>query len=346
MLYYGYESDSFSIKPHSHSDDKFKCHYDMFQAVLREYDLPSNSFVIINSNQLGYEQEKEYDFTDTFVNVIFTNAMECESFKRPHSELKKVDKYDYSFEEHIENINTAEKVILRINRTSGAIRDLMLYYLYKNDLVKHSLIEHSAFHRGDLIGELNNVENYHLYETTGPEINFKEIIDMKIINQIESDLPYTASDYDREWLDQGDGHLADRPIPFDVYKKTIFSWVGISLSAQWNKVFISSSTFNPILHYHPLIWSGNINLIRSFKESGYKSYSWLFDESRVDNIEDGTETTLLNIKELVRVMKMSRDELVGIIKNNRDTLEHNRKMLFECRSIEKVLRKFHSIVSS
>jgi len=267
--------------------------------------------------------------------------MECDSFKRTN---KEIDKYDYSFEEYIENINTAEKVILRTNRTSGPTRDQMLYFLYKNDLIKYSLIEHNEFQENDIMREFEHPYNYPelKLKVDGGKYNLKVI--NKIINQIKSDLPYTASDYERNHTTSTGGHFSDKPIPFDIYKKTIFSWVSLSLSTQWNKVLISPSTFNPILHYHPIIWNGNIHTIKCFNKFGYKSYSWLFDESVVDNIEDGIETTLLNIKEIIRVMKMSRDELVGIIKNNRDTLEHNRKMLFECRSIEDVIRKFYSIV--
>jgi hypothetical protein len=50
---------------------------------------------------------------------------------------------------------------------------------------------------------------------------------------------------------------------------------------------------------------------------------------------------MLNIQDIVNVMNMSDDELYNRLKDNKDTLQHNRDLLFECKSIERIITKFY-----
>ena len=132
------------------------------------------------------------------------------------------------------------------------------------------------------------------------------------------------------------------PIPFDVYEKSSFTWISTSLPDQSDKIFLNQSTFNPILHYHPVLWHGQKHTTKLFKDFGYKSYEWLFEnETKADNTDSIVERFILNVQDIMNVMNMSDDELYNRIKDNRDTLQHNRDLLFECKSIERIITKFY-----
>jgi hypothetical protein len=329
FLYYGYEADDFTIKLFQR--DKFKCHYDMFETVLSEYNLPSNSLIILSSNLNGYSDTKKYHFKNTPVNVIYENATEFQPFKH----IPRGGFQDYTFDEYIHNIKNADKKLLRISRTSHPYRDCMLYFLTQNNYIDDSLIDHFYF-EGDYLNEFYSQKKH---------IDGKGIKDEDIIRKIKEQTPYIASDYEKKF---GVGaypgaHPPNEAIPFDVYKKTIFSWVSTSASDQRTKVFINMSTFNPVLHFHPLVWFGEPNNNKRFKESGYKTFDWLLDES-YDEETDMFKKWKKVTKEIHKIMNIPKDTLINLIIDNRDTLEHNQNLLYKCNSIEKILRKFHSIM--
>ena len=79
-----------------------------------------------------------------------------------------------------------------------------------------------------------------------------------------------------------------------------------------------------------------------FKYFGFKSYEWLFEnETKADDTDCIAERFVLNMQDVIRVMNMSDDELYNRIKDNKDTLQHNRDLLFECKSIERIITKFY-----
>jgi len=44
------------------------------------------------------------------------------------------------------------------------------------------------------------------------------------------------------------------------------------------------------------------------------------------------------------LMNMDRNTLIDTILENRSILEHNRKLLIQCNSIERIIKKFYEIV--
>ena len=44
-------------------------------------------------------------------------------------------------------------------------------------------------------------------------------------------------------------------------------------------------------------------------------------------------------------MNMDKDYLIDLMWDNRDTLQHNRDLLIECRSTERIIRKLYEIVN-
>ena len=124
----------------------------------------------------------------------------------------------------------------------------------------------------------------------------------------------------------------------------MFSWVSPSLPDKKNYIFINQSTFSPILHYHPILWLGHTHLIKYFKKYGFKSYDWLFDES-YDELTSDLEKFKINAKQIDKVMNMDKDYLIDLMWDNRDTLQHNRDLFIECKSIERIITKLHGIIN-
>ena len=63
--------------------------------------------------------------------------------------------------------------------------------------------------------------------------------------------------------------------------------------------------------------------------------------SSADNTDSIVERFVLNIQDIMNVMNMNDDELYNKIKDNKETLQHNRDLLFECKSIERIITKFY-----
>jgi hypothetical protein len=213
-------------------------------------------------------------------------------------------------------------------------------YKHKVNVIYDNAMEMNSFKRGVSGTEYGiKIKDFDL---TYRVDEAKHKVDMDILNNIDKDIPLTGSPYERK---QGYHKLHEHPnspIPFDVYQDTTFSWVSTSLPDQADKVFLNQSTFNPILHYHPLLWHGQKHTTKWFKNFGYKSYEWLFEnESKADDTDSLVERLMLNIQDIVNVMNMSDDELYNRLKDNKDTLQHNRDLLFECKSIERIITKFY-----
>ena len=59
---------------------------------------------------------------------------------------------------------------------------------------------------------------------------------------------------------------------------------------------------------------------------------------------DKPERFIYNLHTLNQVMSMSRDELYNKINDNKDTLVHNRNLLLECRSLERILTQIYEMI--
>ena len=343
FLYYGWEADDFrdSDKP----EDKYTNWYEMFRSVLIDYKLPINSIIIAQSNLLGYKNEKNYDFKGVKPNVIFDNITEFQPFKS----VARNDKLniDYPIEEHFKNLRKSKHTLLRIHRTWHPYRDIMLYHLYKKNYINKSLVQHRVFAK----------------EGISPSHNFFDYkTDYEVLDKIKKDIPIKSSEYEKNliidsndriiykkktfFLERvnGEHHLSNEPIDNSVHENSLFSWVNPSLPDKKNYIFINQSTFSPVLHYHPILWFGHTHLIKYFKEYGYKSYDWLFDES-YDELTSDLDKFKANAKQIDKVMNMDKDYLIDLMWDNRDTLQHNRDLFIECKSIERIITKLHGIIN-
>ena len=338
FLYFGFEADSFSSNEF-YEFGKYKNYYEMFDAVFDEYGLPKNSIIILSSNSLGeVQQNKYYKNKEPRLATIFDNVYEAYSFTQIKGELN----LDYTFDDYIQNVKSTDLKMLRTSRTQHYSRDIMLYWLINSKKIKSTLVEQNKFYNdtkfSNKLGEIRKLA-YDRNYTNKELFNF----DDSLIQKIENTLPLVASDYEKSIPVPKDRIYSNEVIPHDIYTKTIFSWVSTSIPDRFTQVFINSSTFNPILYYHPLAWNGNPHTISSFKGSGFKSYDFLFNES-YDTIEWDVERLLLSIIDIERVLSIPKQELIDILIENRDIMEHNRNLLFECKSITRIIKKLHNYI--
>ena len=248
---------------------------------------------------------QSYNFNGIKPSVIFDNITEFQPFKSIARNNKL--NVDYPIEEHFKNLRKSKHTLLRIHRTWHPYRDNMLYYK----------------------------------------------TDYEVLDKIKNDIPIKSSQYERNLIvdsndhitySKGKHHISNEPIDNSVYEDSVFSWVNPSLPDKKNYVFINQSTFSPVLHYHPILWFGHTHLIKCFKSYGYKSFDWLFDES-YDELTSDLDKFKANVKQVDKVMNMDKDYLIDLMWDNKDTLQHNRDLFIECKSIERIIRKLYGIIN-
>ena len=349
FLYYGWEADDF--RDPDRPADKYTNWYEMFRSVLIDYKLPTNSIIIVQSNLLGYENEKNYDFKGIKPNVIFDNVTEFQPLKSVARNNKL--NADYPIEEHFKNLRKSKNTLLRVHRTWHPHRDNMLYYLYKKNYINNSLVQHRVFEKAKAPDIYNFFDYKDLIEDLPKETREIVVTDYDLVKRIDKDIPIKSSEYEKNLLidsnnhivfNNGEHHISNEPIDNSVYEDSVFSWVSPSLPDKKNYIFINQSTFSPILHYHPILWLGHTHLIKYFKKCGFKSFDWLFDES-YDELTSDLEKWKMNVKQIDKVMNMDKDYLIDLMWDNRDTLQHNRDLFIECKSIERIITKLHGIMN-
>tara|TARA_B110000285_G_scaffold199990_1_gene233541 strand:+ start:45 stop:1676 length:1632 start_codon:yes stop_codon:yes gene_type:complete len=376
LLYFGWEADNFEHNGFENSETN--TYYNMFDTVFYDYPIPRESIIILSSNKKGYMQENKNYGEDLrggeYTRVIYENVSELSTFRYQKGEWNP----EYTFDEYIKNIEKEGiKKLLRINRTQLGCRDFMLYWLENTKYINESIVEHrlgdkqfaiegpNMFHKelskewpGDdsppdedyfslkyYLRTVKRIAKNLGYKNIIPHLNFDE----NILNKILESSPYIASENelmgDFRNLKLGEGRYSNEVIPVDVYYNSIFSWVSTSLTDRRDQVFINASTFQPILHYHPIVFNSNESHNRYMMEDGFKSYNWFTEPELVDITEGKFPRMAMNLKEITRLMKMPTDRLIGTIKDNRESLEYNRNLLFECKSIENIIKKLYVIVN-
>lgn len=338
FLYFGFEADSF-YSNEFYTIGRFKNYYEMLDSVIDDYNLPKNSIIILSSNQLGEEQDDiYYKNKNKKLGTIFDNTYEPLTFTFTKGSIN----LDYSFDEHISNLKKSTKRFLRVNRTQDYARDIMLYYLINSGLIDSFIVEQNKFFDDTNLKEFLNLGYKYSSEMN---LNFCNFIkyDIDKIQNVKNNLPYIASNYEKSNSISKDRIYSNEVIPHDIYYNSILSWVSSSLPFRNSQVFINSSTFNPMLYYHPLIYHANPRTIEKLKDCGFKSFDFLYNEQPIDTEKDYIKRLLLSIKEVDKLLQMDKSELISILEDNQSTLEYNRNLLFECNSIKRILTKVYQL---
>ena len=340
VLYFGFEADSFSTNEFE-PIGTHKNYYQMFDTIFYEYSLPKNSIIILSSNSLGETQEKEYyKNKNTKLGTIFANMYERNTFVHTKGEVN----FDYTIDEHLKNIRNSKSKVLRVSRTQHYSRDIMLYYLYKSHNELDTIIEQNKFYDDvkffKMLDRVKSVSKKLGFNTDKYfEYNNTDLLNLKL------KLPYIASEHEK--LNSLDENIiySNETIPHDIYYNSICSWVSTSIPDRSTQVFINSSTFNPMLYYHPLIFHGNPTTKKELTRWGYKSYDFFTNGTDLDYMDDDIERLAHSINTIDRVYNTSKNELIELISESSDILEYNRNLLFECKSIEYTLTKLYELLN-
>ena len=337
-LYYGYEADNFydPRKPGYPTYDL------VFKKTIEDYQLPYNSMIIHSSNALGYVQHSEkHNKSLDCVKYIYETTYETQTFTCIKGDVD----LDYTFDDYIKNCKKAPYKLLRVNRTHSDYRDMMLIYLYKSGFLKESLIEHNKFiwNKDTFKDAHQNTINHAFNLGLGDVIKYLKITDDDIKN-IEKMIPLISSDIERNDLLPMADIYSNESIPHDIYKNTILSWVSTSLVHVEDQVFINSSTFNPMLYYHPIIYHSNPNTAYRLQKEGYLSYNWLYNEEKQDTYPFCPGRLAISISEVDSVMNLSKDDLIDKIYENKHILKFNREKLFTTDTVRRIINRLHSII--
>lgn len=337
-LYFGYEADNFYFKEH-----KNLSYHKIFYDTIKDYGLNFNSLIIHSSNARGYDQHLMLGKEDESKKMcyIYETAYESQTFTSVKGHLD----IDYTFDDYINNCKKSSKRLLRINRTSLNSRDLMLSFLYKKNYLSDCLMEHKNFgiDSENLIdyskGVLNSAHDLGL-KSILPYIKISE----SDIKEIQKLTPFISSELESNGKLNMIDIYSNESIPHDVYSKTIFSWVSTSLSEREDQVFINTSTYNPILYYHPIVYHGNSETARYMHLNGYLSYNWLYNEQKQDLHFHNQGRLAISISEIEKLMDMNKDDLIDLILQNRHIMEFNREKLIACDSIRRIINRLHDIL--
>jgi len=340
VLYFGFEADSFSTNEFE-PIGVHKNYYQMFDTIFYEYSLPKNSIILLSSNSLGdYQEEIHYKNRNNKLGTIFANMYERNTFVHTKGDVN----FDYTFDEHLDNVRNSKSKVLRVSRTQHYSRDIMLYYLYKSHNEFDTIIEQNKFYDDikffKMLDKIKSISNKLGFNTE----RYFEYTNTDILN-LKSKLPYIASEYEKLNLLDENIIYSNETIPHDIYYNSLCSWVSTSIPDRSTQVFINSSTFNPMLYYHPLIFHGNPNTKSELKRWGYKTYDFFTNGGDLDSIDDDIERLAYSINAIDRIYNTPKDTLIQLISDNRDSFEHNRNLLFECRSIEYTLTNLYKLLN-
>lgn len=340
VLYFGFEADSFSTNEFQ-PNGTHRSYYEMFDTVFSEYDLPKNSIIILSSNSLGdFQEEIYYKNKNKNLGTIFSNMYERNTFVHTKGHVN----FDYTFDDHLKNITTTQNKVLRVSRTQHYSRDIMLYYLYKSQNESNTIIEQNKFYDDNVFLKMLDkakeiskklgfgIEQYFEYNETD-------------ILSLQLKLPYVASEYEKLLPVDKNVIYSNETIPHDIYYNSLCSWVSTSIPNRNTQVFINSSTFNPMMYYHPLIFHGNPNTKSELQRWGYKSYDFFSNGYDLDIMDDDIERLVHSINTIDRIYNTPKETLIQIISDNRDTFEYNRNLLFECKSIEYTLTNLYNLLN-
>lgn len=229
----------------------------------------------------------------------------------PFGWLKKAKKTEYleylSFNDVHENLENKKYNFLCYNQIIRSHRLLLLFFLFKNNLINDNLIS------------FDKVSKEELEKYTGFSNNLLAK-NKSLIDNIERKTPLI--------LDQSDfsKNFVSVPDVIEHYNQSYFSIVTETL-AQNDSIFFSEKIFKPILMYQPFFLLGCPGSLEKLKEYGFQTFNRWWDES-YDLELNLTKRILKILKEVKRFSILREEQKKRIILEMKPVLEHNRKVYY------------------
>jgi len=320
-------------------------YFEVLQELYKKYKIPPESIVFFSSNLRGEELDIHNQYFGKYTHW-YDNFWEHETFRRMKGD---VSGNDYTFEEHFNNLKNSksDEIFLRMNRTPGPYRDMILYWSKKLNVDKYLKIEHLSldFLNPQFCSELDEYFGYTLSSKDlkmGDIENILDVVsyDSDIYESIKKQIPIKASKQEKEKGMVDWNQLVNETIPHEVYRTTPLSYVVGSFPSNDNYVFLNMGVFNPIYYYHPLLLMSNAKTIEFLIKSEYKSFGFIFNEN-YDKMYDVRDRFYYSFKEMYKVIEMGKNKVLDIIYDNQEDLIFNRNKLIENDSITSFINKLY-----
>jgi hypothetical protein len=183
-----------------------------------------------------------------------------------------------------------------------------MYKIYEKNLINHFRAS---------LDKVNNVEDIVSYNNN---LFIDQIKDEPMFKQMLTTLPWVIDSTNFK-MNHWDTNRNDFS-----YNNLIFIVTETLFQGDINNIFLTEKTFKPISLKMPFIVIGQPLTLRRLRESGYKTFSHLWDESY-----DETFDPVQRMEKICNVVEhlstMSTADLADIVKQSFDILEHNSKLL-------------------
>ena len=213
------------------------------------------------------------------------------------------------------------KYFFTTNNQARAARMHLYYFMIENDLIDKS--ESTFFFKQWELGK-----KYLRYSEKEPEgdIEHYPIIDDKYV--------FPTRVFDNEL---NGGHFYN--CKWVNFEKNIDCMIDIVIETmQFSNDFCSftEKTFRPIICKKPSIIFGTTGLYKGLKEWGFKPYSFLYDETLLENNNiTHAERLEIFLGMIKKIADIPKDELQALINSNNDIYEYNYNKLVELVEYEK-----------
>lgn len=286
-----------------------------------EYNLPADCFSFIDSNRDIVQLNKKfgktifyytphfiYDGADSFLNIVnstdYKNDLNYKSEILTKSELLKNEDRDYYF--------------LSLNRSNWKIHRTILgcyFTKIKSDKIQWSYLNKPSQKYKDRFENLD-------YFSEWP-INQQNLV-KNHIGDLESLIP--------KQLDTTKSEDLTSFKTTDTFSKelTTNSYFQIVTESPFlnNEIFFSEKIVKPIIMMQPFILVSSYNMLKNFKQLGFKTFNGLFDEE-YDSIEDNFKRLQFILDDIDRICKLPHDEVKNLYKMYFDICIYNREHLIK-----------------
>jgi hypothetical protein len=302
-----------------------------------QYDLAPDCFSFIDSNRDIVELNKKfgktifyytphfiYDGADSFVDIVnsvnYKNDLNYNSEILTKSEILKNEDRDYYF--------------LSLNRSNWKIhRTILGCYFNKinNNKIQWSYLNKPSQKYKDRFENLD-------YFSEWPE-NQQNLVRTEI-DKLESIIP--------KQLDTKKSKDLTSFKTTDTFSRelTTNSYFQIVTESPFlnNEIFFSEKIIKPIIMMQPFILVSSYQMLKNFKELGFKTFDGLFDEG-YDTIENNFERLNLILSEIDRICKLPHEEVKKLYKMYFDICIYNREHLVKNFSKKDSYRELFSLIN-
>jgi hypothetical protein len=229
----------------------------------------------------------------------------------------------------LDAVKTESKDFNSLNRTARPHRLEHLYFLIKNDLLKHGLVS------GNWTNDLSKQPTELLHQTRLAFIKRKEFSET-----LWKNLPVEA---DGPWIEANPDDSPQHIFNHNIYKNSLVTVVTETHFIE-RDVFLTEKIFKPIAAGHPFLLMGTWRFLEILRKFGYRTDFDMFDDS-YDNIVNNTDRFNAVNTQLLKWVSLSRAEKERSIERSMDAVIHNQELFRKHDYIKESYQSLYSMVN-